>query len=257
MIAPLLLVPYVWHDRFVSTKPILWQLREGEVTRFAWQYLAGNLEGARNFFFSIAPAQPNSLWLALVGLAAIGWAAVRLWQRWRSRELRRAAGTAEMPIMALFALTIAANLGMLMFYYWSRLDEPIASRFALPACFVLALGGGWFAHSVGRHWRHATFVIGGGLAAWVLVLGAPAYAHQYYTSQNLVMHELNWELEQVTARPRPVERSIWVSRTVTISPRSSRAMSVTGLRGGGVDCAKFTLQPLKSAPAASASTHPI
>ena len=106
--------------------------------------------------------------------------------------------------MALFALTIAANLGMLMFYYWSRLDEPIASRFALPFCFVLALAGGWFAHSVGRHWRHAMLAIGGGLATWVLVLGAPAYAHQYYTSQNLVMHELNWELEQVTARQRPV-----------------------------------------------------
>ena len=93
---------------------------------------------------------------------------------------------------------------MLMFYYWSRLDEPIASRFALPLCFMFALGGGWLAHSVGARWKPAPLVVGGGLAAWVLVLGAPAYAHQFYTSQNMVMHELNWELEQVTARRRPV-----------------------------------------------------
>ncbi len=204
LLAPLLLVPYVWHDRFVSTKPILWQLREGETTRFAWSYVGNNLEGARHFFFSLAPAQPNSLWLAVVGLAAVGWGVVRLWQRWRARELAPVIATAEFSVAALFALTIAANLGMLMFYYWSRLDEPIASRFALPLCFVFALGGGWLAHSAGARWKPAPLVVGGGLAAWLLVLGAPAYAHQFYTAQNMVMHELNWELEQITARQRPV-----------------------------------------------------
>ena len=204
LLAPLLLVPYVWHDRFVSTKPTLWQLREGESARFAWHYLGNNLEGARKFFFSISPAQPNSLWLALVGLAAAAWAVISLWRRWRARDLRGVTGTAEFPVVALFALTVAANLGMLMFYYWSRLDEPIASRFALPLCFVFALGGGWLANSLGRRWRHAMPVLAGGLAAWVLVLGAPAYAHRLYTTQNLVMHELNWELEEVAARPGPV-----------------------------------------------------
>ena len=204
LIAPLLLVPYVWHDRFVSTKPILWQLREGEATRFAWHYLGGNLEGARNFIFSISPAQPNSLWLALVGLAAFAWAALRLGQRWRRSELSPLVRGAEFPVAALFALTITANLAMLMFYYWSRLDEPIASRFALPLCFVFALGGGWLAHSVGRVWQPAALAVSGGLAAWVLLFGAPAYAHQFYTAQNMVMHELNWELEQVSARQRPV-----------------------------------------------------
>jgi hypothetical protein len=204
LLAPLLLVPYVWHDRFVSTKPILWQLREGEASRFAWHYLGGNLEGARNFFFSLSPAQPNSLWLTLVGLAALTWAALRLGQRWRQGELGALFRRAEFPVVALFVLTIVANLGMLMFYYWSRLDEPIASRFALPLCFGFALGGGWLAHSLGARWKSAPLVIGGGLAAWVLVLGAPAYAHQFYTTQNMVMHELNWELEQVTARRGPV-----------------------------------------------------
>src|SRR5439155_20710207 len=76
-IAPLLLVPYAWLDRFVQSKPLLWQLREGDTARFGLRYLEGNLEGARTFFFNLSPGQPNSLWLTLVGIAGLIWALVR------------------------------------------------------------------------------------------------------------------------------------------------------------------------------------
>lgn len=201
VIAPLLLVPYVWHDRFVSTKPILWQLREGEESRFAWKYVAGNLEGARGYFLSLSPGQPNSLWLVLLGVAGIGWALVRL--------ARRGAASPDpappaFPVFGLFALTIAANLGMLMFYYWSRLDEPIATRFALPFCFALAVVAGWLIDSLDRRRIPATRLAFAGLGVWLLVFGAPAFAHRFYTAQNLVMHELNWELEETAARRGPI-----------------------------------------------------
>jgi hypothetical protein len=204
LIAPLLLTPYVWHDRFVATKPVLWQLREGESARFAWHYLAGNLEGAGRFFFSVSPSQPNSLWLTLVGIAAVAWAAVRLGQRWRTRADLRNPWPPAVTVFGLFAATMAANLGLLMFYYWSRLDEPIASRFALPIYVALAATAGWGVGSFERRGFPAARVVGIGLAAWLLVCGAPAYAHRFYTEQNMVMHELNWEIEQVTARPQPV-----------------------------------------------------
>lgn len=203
LVAPLLLVPYVWHDRFVTSRPVLWQLREGEVTRFAWQYLSGNLEGARQFFFSTSPGQPNSLWLTIVGLAGLVGAAVQAVNYLRRRPEKPGRLVPDTIVLVLFGLTVAANLGMLMFYYWSRLDEPIAARFALPACFVLAVVAGWLAHMLdSRGWR-ATGIMAGGLAAWVLVFGATAYAHRFYTSQNMVMHELNWEIEQAAKRPRP------------------------------------------------------
>ncbi len=202
MIAPLLLVPYAWHDRFVSTKPILWQLREGETTRFALHYVWGNLEGARNFFFSVSPAQPNSLWLALLGFVALAWAIVRFWVRRRSRAVG-GFPVAAMTI-AFFAVTIVANLALLMFYYWSRLDEPIAARFALPLCFVLAVSSGWFAHWLDTRRLPGTRIAAMGLAAWLGVFAAPAYAHRFYTTYNLVLHELDWELEQTASRPGPV-----------------------------------------------------
>ena len=213
VIAPLLLVPYAWHDRFVGSKPILWQLREGDASRFSWHYAPGNLEGAWNFFSSSSPGQPNSLWLVLVGAAGLGWALVRLLRRWRPAPPGRPVLPAVIPVTAVYALTIAANLGLLMFYYWSRLDEPIATRFALPFCLVLALTAGWFVHWLDRHRLPATRVAAAGLAVWLLVFAAPAYAHRFYTTQNMVMHETNWEVEQARARKRGV---LWITAKATM-----------------------------------------
>jgi hypothetical protein len=200
IIAPLLLVPYVWHDRFVTTKRHLWQLREGEETRFAWKYLQGNLEGARNFFLNISPLQPNSLWLFVLGAGAITWALVLWWRRRYVAAESRLPMPAAFPVLTLFSITIAANLGLLMFYYWSRLDEPVASRFALPLFLVFSLFAGWFVHSLDVRRIPATRIATFGLIAWLLVIAAPVYAHRFYTTQNLVMHELNWELEEVHRR---------------------------------------------------------
>jgi hypothetical protein len=194
--APLLLVPYAWLDRFVQARPILWQLREGETTRFSTAYVANNLDGARRFFLSTAADQPNSLWLTLAGVAGLAVALVA-----GVRRLRRSpAPWAPAQIaVAWFGVFIAGNLTLLMFYYWSRLDEPIAARFALPLCLALALVAGWAAHALDRRWP-ATRVAAAALAVWVLTLGARAYAHRFYTEHNQVMHELAWELEQVQAQ---------------------------------------------------------
>lgn len=213
IIAPLLLVPYAWHDRFVGSKPILWQLREGEASRFAWHYAPGNLEGAWNFFSSTSPGQPNSLWLVLLGAAGLAWALFQLVRRWRGAQAGRPVMPAVIPVTAFFALTIAANLGLLMFYYWSRLDEPIATRFALPFCLVLALTAGWFVHRLDCRNLPATRVAACGLAVWLAVFAAPAYAHRFYTTQNMVMHETNWEVEQARARKRGV---LWITAKATM-----------------------------------------
>lgn len=204
VIAPLLLVPYAWHDRVVNTKKVLWQLREGETSRFSLQYLEGNLEGARHFFFSTSPGQPNSLWLTLTGLAGLAWALVQL-SRWLARpRAERGRLSPEAIAIALCGLAIAGNVALLMLYYWSRFDEPIAARFALPACLLLALLAGWLAHALDLRRLPATRVLACGLAVWLLVVAARTYSRRIYTSQNLVMRELEWEIERVKARPGPL-----------------------------------------------------
>ena len=203
MIAPLLLVPYAWHDRFVSSKEYLWQLRQGEESRFATKYLAGNLEGARAYFFSTSPEQSNSLYLWLLGLGGVGWAIVCLWRirrEWWHPRLR-----AALPVL-LFGLTIVANLGLLMFYYWSKLNDPVAARFALPLFLVFSIVAGWLVSSLVGKGVPALRIATIGLALWLMVFAAPAFAHRLYTERNLVMHELDWEVEEI----RRLQPSVFV-----------------------------------------------
>jgi hypothetical protein len=205
LVAPWLLVPYAWHNRVVTATPILWQLREGETSRFSVEYLPGNLEGAWRFFFGTSPALPGSWWLSALGCVGLVWAG-----GWLLLRLRRARLEPLPPLGAgvvaigVFGAAILANLALVMFYYWSRLDEPIASRFALPALFLLAITGAWAACRVDRRGWPGTRLAAWGLAAWLLIWGAPAYAKRAYTDVNLVMHEVEWELGQIHARHGPL-----------------------------------------------------
>lgn len=192
--APLLLVPYAWHNRVVSATPLLWQLHEGQKTRFSLDYLADNLAGAFNFFFNFGPALANSWWLSALGFAGLGWALLRALRRPRTPPW-----PATAVVTAAFAAGVAANLALLMFYYWSRLDDVIASRFALPACLMLALCAAWLVWRLqarGPALRWACL----GTGVFLLVSALPAMAHRLYTNQNLVMQEVEWEHELVARR---------------------------------------------------------
>ena len=204
LVAPLLLVPYAWQNRVVDAKPLLWQLREGETTRFAWRYLAGNLKGASHFFFGASPEIANSWWFSALGAAGLVWALVRVWQRWSQPASARRGLTPVVIVLIAFGVAIAANLTLLMFYYWSRLDDPIASRFALPGYLFLVLSAAWLGCDLDTRRLPATRFAALGLVGWLLIWGAPAYARRLYTEPNLLMRELEWDSEQIAARRGPL-----------------------------------------------------
>ncbi len=237
--APLLLVPYAWLDRFVQSKPLLWQLREGETARFAFHYLPGNLEGARNFFFNTSPGQPNSLVLTLLGLAGGAWATVALVRRCRARAWAvPPAATATV----LFGLTVAGNLALLMFYYWARLDELITARFALPFYFVLALLAAWAVGAWEVRRIPALRVALGALALWLAACGVQAYARRFYTTQNLVLQELRWELAQIREQAKG-GRLLVVTNKATIPYLLERVSAVnTALAQGRAAQIKWHLE---------------
>lgn len=196
---PLLLVPYAWHNRVLSNSPVLWQLNEGQTSRFSFAYLADNLAGARAFYFNVGPALANSCWLSLLGVGALVWAIGRTWRRARAHESvgpRRP----ETLVLAAFGAGVAANLVMLMFYYWSRLDDTIASRFALPSYLFAAFLAVLMLRRCDARWA-ATRIAFAGTGVYLAVLALPAMAQRLYTNQNLVMQEMEWERELVAARP--------------------------------------------------------
>jgi hypothetical protein len=191
--------------------PLLWQLQEGQSSRFSLGYLPHNLEGAWKFFFNFGPSIANSWYLSALGVAGLGWALVALW-RWARQPDRHAPAPAVVVGLA-FGTAAAANLGLLMFYYWSSLDDVIASRFALPMCVVLALVAARMVRALDDRGWPATRLAAGGLAIWLLAWGLPAIARRLYTSQNLVMQEVEWEHDQLVKRRGPI---LFISNKSTI-----------------------------------------
>lgn len=200
IVAPLLLVPYVWHNRVLSATPVLWQLREGETSRFSPVYLERNLESAADFLFNTTPELANSWYLSVLGGIALLWSAARLARRWRN--LPQASASAL--VVAAFAAGILGNFVLLMFYYWAELDDVIASRFALPLCLLLALLVAGLTSERTRPGWPLPQLLGAGLAVWLFVCGVPAMAQRVYTDRNLVMQEVDWECEQLAREPGPV-----------------------------------------------------
>jgi hypothetical protein len=195
---PLLFVPWAWHSRIVDARPQLWELREGDTARFGWRYVSGNLEGAWNFFQSVAPDQPGSLALVLLGCAGALLLVRRILSQRASPLPAAAVG------VAWVGFGVAVHFAVVMFYYWARLDEPVTARFALPSLLMLAL----LAAAVVRlSPLPGAFALRTSFAVWFLWLaavGGPVFAQRLYTTRNLVRHEVEWELDRVRSRAGPV-----------------------------------------------------
>jgi hypothetical protein len=209
--APLFLVPYAWQSRIVAASPLLWQLNAGQTSRFSTGYLVNNLEGAWAFFFNFGHSIANSWYLSALGVAGSGWALVVAWRWWRAPA--RGALAPAVLVLGAFGAVIAANLTVLMFYYWSRLDDVIAARFALPMCFLLALLAALFTSWLDGRRLPATRFAALGLGVWLLGWGVPAMARRLYTNQNLVMQEVEWEHDELARRPG---RMLFISNKSTL-----------------------------------------
>ncbi|MEI7553118.1 MAG: glycosyltransferase family 39 protein [Verrucomicrobiota bacterium] len=196
VLTPLLLVPCAWHNRVLTATPRLWQLAEGQTSRFSFDYLRVNLAGAVHFLFNFGNTLANSWYLSVLGVAGLAWG---LWTAGRWLRTRTPVAPAVL-VTVLFGLGVAGNFVLVQFYYWSRLDDIVTSRFALPLTLMLALLAAAGVERLNRRWpvRRLAFL---GVGVFLLVSGLPAIAYRLYTTQNLVMKEIDWEREFVLARP--------------------------------------------------------
>ncbi|HVU25123.1 MAG TPA: glycosyltransferase family 39 protein [Opitutus sp.] len=213
IVTPLLLVPYAWQNRVLSATPLLWQLQEGQKSRFALSYLTGNLEGAWDFFFNFGPNLANSWWLSALAAGALLWLGAGVLLRRRVGWFSLRVEQAPLVVGLAYGLVVAGNLAMLMFYYWSRLDDTIASRFALPSYFILALVVALVLAQLDRRWP-ATRLAFLGTGAFLFISALPAIAHRLYTDENLVMQEVQWEHDVIESTG--AERVLVISNKSTI-----------------------------------------
>ena len=125
--APLLLVPIPLLQRVLYARPVTWELPQNVDSRFGLVHLENNLRHAAAFLTTFSSEKPNSPLLVLLGVAGLAGLVYLLVRR----PARRSATPAQW-VAGLFAVVVVANLGLLMFYFWGELDDPMVSRLALP-----------------------------------------------------------------------------------------------------------------------------
>lgn len=199
LLSPCLFIPYAWHNRVLSATPMLWQLNEGQDARFSTRYLPENLAGAWGFFFNSGRDLGSSWFLSGLGLLSLLGLLVFAWRRVRGG--RAWAWEPTKLVFAAYAAGVAANLGLLMFYYWARLDDPVASRFSLPAYLMLVFAVVCFAAQLEKQVRHLWLGLLVALGAYLAFAGIPMLSWRLYSEYNLVAKVLAWEMDYVEHLP--------------------------------------------------------
>lgn len=193
VLAPLLFVPFALQNKVLSNTRWLWELKENQDSRFSAEYLPKNLRGARDFLFSTSQSYANSITLTVLGLLALAWLA------WHLVRRRPALREAEGEPVALFLLGLGAfaNTVLVMFYYWSSFDDPMASRFSLPFYLILTFAVIAAGAVLGRRWPAIPRTLTG-LALVACVLGASHFALPLYSHTGI--DEIEWERRFVAGR---------------------------------------------------------
>ncbi len=203
-LVPILLLPCALRVMVMNHKPVSWELSGGHTSRFAADNLVGNLKGAAAFLFASSPNQGNSVVLTLLGLAGAGWVLVRVVRRRGPQE-----GVPESAALLPVALGIAANTGLLLFYYWSRFDHQAASRFSLPLYLGFAMAAVQFLGDLKpMHPRAAALSAALSLLALAAALGR--YGKPLYSVTGA--EGVEWQTRFISSLP-PKTRLVLTSRS--------------------------------------------
>lgn len=194
VVSPLLFVPFALQNKVLNNTKWMWELRDNQDSRFSAGYLAKNLESAADFLFSTTQRYANSLTLTILGFLALGWL---LWHLVRRRPDLR---TVPEDRLALFLLGLGAvgNTVLIMFYYWSSFNDPMASRFSLPLHLVFVFAIATAGVALARRLPALPGLLAG-LALVAVVAGTSRFAQPLYSHTGA--DEIEWEKRFVSARP--------------------------------------------------------
>lgn len=231
VIAPLLLFPYVLQNRVFEANTGAWELASKVESGppFGLGYVADNLGHALAFFFDATGYQPNSIFFAAVGLAALPFFLLLI-----VRVLRagRAAAPAEWTL-ALVGLGLFGIGALLMAYFWGQFDHPVIRRLSLPVHLLMALA----AVAVGarvlrtRGWQLACLAA----VAALLLQGLPSLARQAYAWEYMPGIEMAWRTDFLRAHPQKdylfIDRDsiFWITQRVSATAVTQAAARKEGL----------------------------
>lgn len=226
--APLLLVPYAWCNAVFRLRPTSWELesKPGYDAVFSLQHIPENLGHALNFFFDFTTSRPNSPLLAAGGMAAC-LVMLLFGLRWLRRQTQPSPQEAAFLI---FAVSFAANVGLLLAYFWGKFDDPVIARLSLPLhlgfllAIAAALGRVPAARTPAASWAAIT------CAALALVaLGIPTLARHAYTRSYIHSEEIAWRRDLMERLPEVRRLMVdhyciwWVANRQSATPPDAAA----------------------------------
>ena len=233
LVAPLLLLPSALQNKILSNSPWMWELKDNQENRFSFDYLAGNLRGAGQFFFNTSARLANSWPLTVLGFLGLGFL---LWRLVRVRPSLSDSNPDHLAL-CLLGFGVLANTVLIMFYYWSSFGDPVASRFSLPFHLVLAFAVVMFADRLDRVFPATPFLLGG-IAVFALGIATSHQAQHLYS--HVGIDEIEWEKRYVAGLPTGERLIISNESSLPWLMNKIPSILVTRARLMG-DCLKYQL----------------
>jgi hypothetical protein len=189
MVAPLLLVIVPLHFNVFKVMSTSWQLTDvaGADLPFSPRYFYDNVGNAMNFFLCTDGSQGNSLLVAILGAAGVGFFVLTLYREYRD-IFRAQPATA---VFCLFVLGLMLHTMLMLCYFWGKFDDPIIRRLSLPSNLLLVLTFVFiYPRLVARpaRWRWLLVVTG----VFLLGFTVPSVAMHRYSQENFAARTNAW-----------------------------------------------------------------
>ena len=198
IIAPVLMIHEALHHRIFSLRDTAWQLQsKPEFSKpFSLDNIPNNLAHALSFFFGKPTDQPNSYVLSALGCIGIVFLMLLVVKRLKVLATESPISVATV----FFSFGFAAQLLLMMCYFWGTFDDPVIRRLSLPTHLwmviaILAVLPQFPKPAVVRTLL-AVAVLG------VLTQGIPSMAAHAYNQEYLAGLETAWRRKFIADQPR-------------------------------------------------------
>ena len=194
LLAPLLLLPVAWQNAYIRSEPSFWQLPEGTETAFGFDFLKTNLTYAYRFFFEPQTYVPSSPFVFAIGFISLLVLIINsIVSRTRKKKLSSLNIKFEEP---LYALAILLSFALLMCYHWGDINDPQASRLAIPFLLLLSIAFGLASNLLMTAKPHLKWLlILTPSLCWAITL--PIINSAEYTKNNPYVNRFEWVLSNL------------------------------------------------------------
>ena len=211
LLAPLLLLPIAWQNAYIRSEPRFWQLPEGTESAFGFEFLKTNLTNAFQFFFEpqiYIPSSPFVFAIGIISFLALFVSSIV------SRIRKKRLSFLNLDLAApLYALLILLSFTLLMCYHWGNINDPQASRLAIPFLLLLSIAFGLASSlliSAKPHLKWLLILMPS--LCWVITL--PIINSAEYTNNNPYVNRFKWV--QSNLNPKEHENVLIISNEVRL-----------------------------------------